>query len=104
MKKYLNEVESALVNLKGGKQPSKYLPENYIGSENQYFEFYNIRVPKIRAIRKNGLSFVHLPSREQWEIWDHIWQKAKVFELALLAIHFVNELPLMSSIFIAADY
>lgn len=94
MKKYLNEVQSQLKKLRGAKQPSKFLPENYIGSEYKYYKYYNIRVPQIRALRKSGFSFSSDPVNEQWKIWDYIWQHSNIFELSLMAIHFVNKRPL----------
>lgn len=91
MNKYLDEVHSSLKKLRGAKQPSKFLPENYIGSEYQYYEYYNIRVPQVRALAKQGFSFAKFPINEQFKIWDYIWQKSNIFELSLMAIHFVNK-------------
>ena len=93
MKKYLNEVQRELKKLKGGKQPSRFLPENYIGSEYEYYSYYNIRVPQIRSLRKRGFSFSTLSIEEQWKVWNYIWQHSEVFELSLMAIHFVNQRP-----------
>jgi 3-methyladenine DNA glycosylase AlkD len=93
MKKYLNEVHAELKKLKGAKQPSKFLPESYIGSEYNYYKYYNIRVPKIRALRKKGFSFSDSQIDEQWKIWSYIWEKSEIFELSLMAIHFVNKRP-----------
>lgn len=93
MKKYLHEVNTALKKLTGAKQPSKYLPENYIGSEYKYYKYYNIRVPKIRALGKQGFSFSEKRIDEQFKIWDYIWQNSTVFELSLISIHFMNKRP-----------
>ena len=94
MKKYLTEVQSALKKLRGAPQPSKYLPENYIGSEYKYYEHYNIRVPVIRKLGQQGFSFSEFSIKEQWKIWDYIWQNSDVFDLSLIAIHFVNKRPI----------
>ncbi len=91
MKKYLTEVDSELRNLQGGKQPSIYLPDSYVGSEYGNFKFYNIRVPKIRALLKKGFSFSNDSIDEQWTIWDYIWHHSKIYEQALIALHFANK-------------
>ncbi|MEO0335092.1 MAG: DNA alkylation repair protein, partial [Pseudomonadota bacterium] len=66
------------------------LPEFYIGSE---YKYYNIRVPKIRALGKQGFSFSDQTIQDQWRVWDYIWNHSDVFELSLIAIHFVNKRP-----------
>lgn len=93
MKTYFNEVHSAIKKLKGAKQPSRFLPESYIGSEYNYYQHYNIRVPKLRALQKQGLSFSNQPIDQQWKIWNYIWQNSKVFELSLMVMHFANQRP-----------
>lgn len=93
MKNYLNEVQSALKGLRGTKQPSKFLPESYIGSEYDYYQYYNIRVPHLRALAKKGFSFNKLSLKDQWKIWDYIWNQSNIFELSLMAMHFANKRP-----------
>jgi len=93
MKNHLDEVYSTLEKLKYSKQPSRFLPENYIGSEYEYYKHFNIRVPKLRSLLKEGFSFSNLPINDQWKIWDYIWQNSNLFELSLIAIHFANKRP-----------
>lgn len=93
MKKYLDEIHSVLKKIKGTQQSSHYLPKDYIGSEYSYYKHYNIRVPQLRAIAKKGFSFSEQSINEQWKIWDYIWQNSVVFDLSLIAIHFVNNRP-----------
>lgn len=91
--KELKEVEEALKKFVGAKQPSKYLPENYIGSEYKYYKYLNVRVPKVREAQKRGYSFSSDTMNAQWKIWDSIWNKSSVFEVSLSAAHFVNKRP-----------
>lgn len=91
-KKELKEVEKVLVANSSFKQPSKFLPEAYIGSEYNYYKFLNIRVPKVRELRKKGYSFSNLELKERFKIWDYIWHNSDIFEAALSAAHFVNKL------------
>ena len=93
MKKYLFEIQSALQKLREVSEPSKLLPATYIGSEYKYFEHYNICVPKLRALGRQGFSFSEFPVNEQWRIWDYVWLNSTVFDLSLMAMHFANQRP-----------
>ena len=90
---YKKEVEKSLRNLTKSKQPSKYMPENYIGSEYKYYKYLNVRVPQIRAQQKRGYSFSKKSAEEQWKTWDYIWKNSDIFEVSLSAVHFVNRRP-----------
>jgi 3-methyladenine DNA glycosylase AlkD len=92
--KQIKEVEKELCKLKPGKQPSPFLPENYIGSEYGYYSFLNVRVPQLRERQKRGYSFSVDPIQRQWQVWDAVWQGSNVFEAALSAAHFVNKRPI----------
>lgn len=93
MNKHLKEVNSKLKKLKTTPQPSKFLPSSYIGSEYEYYEFYNIRVPVLRKLAKEGFSFSGSSISEQWKTWDYIWNHSKIFELSLMVMHFANKRP-----------
>jgi 3-methyladenine DNA glycosylase AlkD len=93
MKKYLTEVESRLISLPGPARPYQWLAESYIGGGQSKLRYLNLKIPLVRNEFKKGFSFSQFSVKEQWKIWDFIWQNSQIFEVMLLSSYWVSSRP-----------
>lgn len=90
----LLEVEGRLRGIKRTAKPTPWKAENYVGGGVSKLVYLDLKIPLVRAAFKEGFSFSSLEPKEQWKIWNHIWQQSKIFEAMLLPSYWVASRPL----------
>lgn len=97
MKKYLNEVESILKEIKPVSKPSIWKAESYIGGGRSTLTFLDLKVPDVRNAYKKGFSFFTPKSKEfqleHLKIFNYIWQNSKQFEALVICLSYIKSLP-----------
>jgi len=97
MKKYQQEVEQILKNIKPETKPSMWKAENYVGGGRSGLTFLDLKVTDVRDTFKRGFSFYNPKlkafNKRHLDIFNYIWMNSQNHEALSICLYYLKSLP-----------